>query len=280
LNFSASQEQQNGSARLNAFARADDDLFSAYLRLVAVTIEAKQFSIADCDRRYDDAVRKAENQHEASATAAHVVCQQAIESSNRNYWQKADALRACLNEDLALANADLHKTEVPARAGSKEKFAAIDRTYAVMQFAAAELGEPDLLARGSDQYRQSREQLIAAQDAAMAPARALYQKRVEQLHLRFNESLDCLRSNQDAFAAPFIATRAAAVARAHEALCIATGLACIEREKNMAQIQRHFYALEEERHQQLVQYLDGGAKYDLLRYFDSAVQSLQQLSRE
>ena len=182
----------------------DADLFEAYIALISATLSAQADRRLVRTIRYDDLV-EASNQATAQAIlAAMATYEQATYETVSGFRQRFVESQRLLNEEIGAANEVYQSVEkqVALSIDVRRELAELTGRKDALVFAAAELGSEDLEVEAVGQFEEAKQALFARRDAALEPAREIYQSRIADMHLRHQERLRVSAFEQAAFVEP------------------------------------------------------------------------------
>ncbi|MBS1992654.1 MAG: hypothetical protein JSS83_19180 [Cyanobacteria bacterium SZAS LIN-3] len=201
-------EQLQARTRLFAsFSRDYPDLLQSYVDVLRVAVAAEERLRALHQKRYNDAVNASNKLHNAATAAAFTAYRQATGARFDYFRQAQQDLRDALNRDIQAANDVYQAAEKIARQGVNERFAALELQLTAMHQAAIELRDPAIAARGVEEYQAARGSLIAEITEALAPARAVYDRCIADMHTVFQAETARLDAEMRDYDAPHVATR-------------------------------------------------------------------------
>jgi len=275
LKNTPSIEQLQAQRRLFAsFTRDYPDLLQHYVDLVSVAVTAEDIVRGLNNNRYKDAMLASTKLSSAASAAAFTAYRAASDAGHASYRQAKQAARDKLNADITAANEVFQAAEKIARQGVNERFAAIDVRFAGMTMTAVELCNSELSARAAEEHQQARNALIAEITDALAPARAVYDQRMAELHTQFQKDTLALDNEQTAFDAPYVATRTRLIDDDKARHAQVGADAYMRRYHSENALDHLLIKMQRERLEQVELFLNTGDRSTFLRYLDSARRDL------
>jgi hypothetical protein len=241
---------------LNSSAKnfqASSELFEAYIALIRVTIDAR-FSLRQGRTIvYEDVVKASSRRTEQAIRAASEACARSTERPLRGYGRQREISQEMLNREIGVANRVYQALEAPvfASIATHEDMTKLIRRRDALLFAASELASEELAEEAEQQYQSARQEAFAERDAALADARAVYQREIAAMHLRHQERLRQYQLKETVLVAPFTEARDSVIAALRQEHERVVALEKRSAEQDLAALENSFYQGEQERLQEL-----------------------------
>ena len=270
-------EQLQAQRQLFAsFTRDYPDLLQHYVDLVSVAVQAEDLLRGLNNKRYNDAVLASTKLSSAASAAAFTAYRSATEVGQSAYRQAKQDSRDKLNRDITAANEVFQAAEKIAREGVNERFAAIDLRFAATTMTAVELCRSQLSEVAAQEHQQARSALIAEIQLALAPARAVYDARMAELHTQFQQDMLALDNEQSEFDAPYVANRTRLIDDDKARHARVSADAYMRRYHSENALDHLLGTMQRERMGQVELFLNSGDRDGFIRYLEGARRALDE----